>query len=392
MLLVQNMTPHTWVAGATDAKSYLMTQPFVALLYVRTFLWPTGLNGDYDLSPFRSIHDPRFWAGLVFVILLLAGSIVAALRRKTRLIGFGLLWFFCALLPTSLFPLAEVMNDHRSFFPYIGLVIAGASFVSLVLDRQVERGRSFKFAATALAILFLSASAYGTWQRNKIWKSEESFWRDVALKGPGNARGLMNYGTTLMARGDFKDALDYFHRAVTLAPNYPVLLINLAIAEAATKQPSLAEQHFREAQRLAPAIPDSYTYYARWLLSQNRVGEARLLLDRALKFSPGDVMARELVAQTGKQGPPSLAEADSYLAFSLQCYREGRYAESIEACRAALALRPEYAEAWNNIGAAYNKLGQFEKGAQACEESLRLKPDFQLARNNLEYARQMLAR
>ena len=392
MWLVQNMTPHTWVAGASDARSYLITQPFVALLYARTFFWPTGLNGDYDLSAFGSTQDPRFWGGLLFIILLLAGSIVAVLFRKTRLIGFGLFWFFCALLPTSLFPLAEVMNDHRSFFPYIGLVITGAGFVSLVLDHEVAWRRSFKFASAVLAVLILSGSAYATWDRNKIWKSEESFWRDVTLKGPSNARGLMNYGTTLMAKGDFQDALDYFHRALVLAPNYPVLLINLAIAEAATKQSTLAEQHFREAQRLAPAIPDSYTYYARWLLSLNQIAEARLLLNRALEFSPGDVMARELVARARKQSPPALVEAESYLAFSLQCYREGRYAESIEACRAALALRPEYAEAWNNIGAAYNQLGQFEKGFQACQESLRLKPDFQLARNNLEYARQMLAR
>ena len=72
----------------------------------------------------------------------------------------------------------------------------------------------------------------------------------------------------------------------------------------------------------------------------------------------------ELFAQADKQTSRVPETADSYLAFSLQCYREGRYADSIAACRAALALRPAYAEAWNNIGAAYNKLGQFEEGAK----------------------------
>ena len=41
----------------------------------------------------------------------------------------------------------------------------------------------------------------------------------------------MNYGNTLMAKGDLNGALDYFHRALALAPQYSVLLINLAIAE-----------------------------------------------------------------------------------------------------------------------------------------------------------------
>jgi len=74
---------------------------------------------------------------------------------------------------------------------------------------------------------------------------------------------------------------------------------------------------------------------------------------------------------------------------SLERYRERRYAESIAASHAALALRPGYAEAWNNIGAAYNQLQRYDKGAAACEEALRLKPDFELARNNLQYARAM---
>ena len=66
-------------------------------------------------------------------------AIVAAVFKKTRVIGFGLLWFLIALLPTSLFPLAEVMNDHRTFLPYIGLVIAIAGAAALLvarLDRQ----------------------------------------------------------------------------------------------------------------------------------------------------------------------------------------------------------------------------------------------------------------
>ena len=71
-------------------------------------------------------------------------------------------------------------------------------------------------------------------------------------------------------------------------------------------------------------------------------------------------------------------------------YNEARYIESIAASRRALVLRPSYAEAWNNIGAAYNKLGRYEEAVTACEQALRYKPDFELARNNLQYARERL--
>jgi hypothetical protein len=157
LLLVQHMTPRSWIAGAASAHNYLITQPYVMLLYFKTFFWPSGLSADYDLNPFTTTNDPRFWAGLAFVILLAACAIAAAVSKKTRVIGFGLLWFLIALLPTSLFPLAEVMNDHRTFLPYIGLVTAIAGAASLLVAR-LDRQR-WKMAATCAVVLFLCANA-----------------------------------------------------------------------------------------------------------------------------------------------------------------------------------------------------------------------------------------
>jgi Flp pilus assembly protein TadD len=392
LLFVQHMTPHSWVAGAANVHNYLITQPYVMLLYFKTFFWPSGLSADYDLNPFVTTGDARVWIGFAFVVFISASAIVAAVVKTTRIISFGLLWFLIALLPTSLFPLAEVMNDHRTFLSYIGLVITMAGAAALLVPR-LDRQRSWtKTAAICVVALFLCANAYATFQRNKVWRSESTLWRDVVLKSPGNGRGLMNYGNTLMAKGDYDGALNYFHRAQQLTPQYSVLLINLAIAEDATKQSAVAEQHFKDALRLAPASPDSYTYYARYLLSHSRADEARAFLRSALELSPTDLTARELIAQTDGQAikEPTIQTPESYLALSLQLYNEERYAESTVASRRALDLRPGYAEAWNNIGAAYNKLGRYEEAVAACEQALRYKPDFELARNNLQYARAKL--
>jgi len=166
-------------------------------------------------------------------------------------------------------------------------------------------------------------------------------------------------------------------------------LINLAIAEDAMKQDATADQHFKDALRLSPTSPDSYTYYARYLLSHSRGEEARGFLHSALELSSTNLTARELLAQAERHtsNQPATQTAESYLALSLQHYGEERYPEAIAACRAALELRPNYAEAWNNICAAYNKLGRHEEAAAACKQALRYKPNLQLARNNLQYAR-----
>jgi tetratricopeptide (TPR) repeat protein len=391
LLVVQAMTPKSWVAGARDAHNYLITQPYVTLLYFKIFFWPVGISADYDLNPFTTTDDPRFWAGFAFVVVLATMSIFAARVDKTRVIGFGLLWFLIALLPTSLFPLAEVMNDHRTFLPYIGLVIAMAGFISLLLQARIAQSMIVKVALSFAILLILCANGYAIFQRNKVWKTDETLWHDVAIKSPANPRGLMNYGNTLMAKGDFPGALDYFHRALAISPQYSVLLINLAIAEDATKQSTPAEQHFKEALRLAPSSPDSYTYFARYLLSHSRTAEAVSFLHSALELSPTDVMARDLLKRAETQTPsePAMQTPESYLAISLERYNEGRYVEAIDACKSALAVKPNYAEAWNNICAAYNKLGRYEDAAAACEQALRYKPDFELARNNLQYARAM---
>ncbi|PZR72977.1 MAG: hypothetical protein DLM73_11765 [Chthoniobacterales bacterium] len=103
--------------------------------------------------------------------------------------------------------------------------------------------------------------------------------------------------------------------------------------------------------------------------------------------APLEVMASSEISAAGPPVSRLPGTPESYLALSLQFYREGRYFESVVASRLALDLRPGYAEAWNNIGAAYNQLGRYDEAAAACEQALRYKPDFDLARNNLEYAR-----
>lgn len=392
LFFVQYMTPRSWVSGARSTHDYLISQPYVALLYLKTFFWPNDLSADYDLNSISSTSDPRFWIGSAFVAAVLTMSILCARSKRAHVIGFGLLWFVISLLPTSLFPLAEVMNDHRTFLPYVGIVIAVAGAISFLLETEIARLLSTKVAISFAILLILSVSAYATFQRNKVWKSEETLWRDVTIKSPKNSRGLMNFGNTLMAKGDYNGALDYFHRALALAPQYSVLFLNLAVAEDATGQTALAEEHFKEAMRLAPFSPDSYTFYGRYLLQHQRINEAQALFQTALSLSPTDTTAREFLAQANSQTANSSPAhtPESYLALSLAQYQQGRFSEVIGACQAALRLRPNYAEAWNNICAAYNKLGRYQDATLACEQALRHKPDFDLARNNLEYARERL--
>jgi tetratricopeptide (TPR) repeat protein len=102
----------------------------------------------------------------------------------------------------------------------------------------------------------------------------------------------------------------------------------------------------------------------------------RILADRA-SLAQMSVAAQRL---------PAKPTPESYLDLSLHEYQAGRFEKSITAAKKALELRPNYAEAYNNIAAAYNSMAKWDEGIQAALQAVRLKPDYQLAKNNMMWA------
>ncbi len=277
------MTPKTLVTGGS-AYTYWITQPYVALRYFTSFFLPLHLNADTDLAPFRSVWSPQVLSGVVFVGALIYVIRLCSHMRSTRPIAFGLAWFLAALIPTSIFPLAEVENDHRMFFPFVGLALALMTAVALFLRAIRRRGARVTVAA-ALACLLLPL-ALATRQRNEVWRTDESLWRDVTIKSPRNGRGWMNYGVSQMSAGHLDRALESFNRAATLLTNYPWLEINLGIAHGALHHDAEAAAHFRRALAIDPRLADAYSYYARWLRSEGHADQAAALLESAAAVDP----------------------------------------------------------------------------------------------------------
>ena len=82
----------------------------------------------------------------------------------------------------------------------------------------------------------------------------------------------------------------------------------------------------------------------------------------------------------------STMTAEQWLNLSLYAYQHQRYLESIAAAQTAVKLKPDYADAYNNIAAAYSALHLWDFAIAEAQEALRIRPDYQLARNNLNWA------
>jgi len=382
---LSQMTPPTATTGAADAARYLWTQPYVAARYFLMFFVPAGLSADNDWGLVSGPSDSRALIGLAFVAALAWAMWRLRLVEATKPIAYGLIWFVLTLLPTSLTPLAEVANDHRMFFPFVGLSLAATVAAALVLARLAASRSRFAIGAVAIAVILLAESA-AVYARNEVWRTDEALWRDVVEKSPGNGRGWMNYGLTLMSRADYQGASDAFNRALPLTPNYHLLEINMGLASGGLKQPAEAERHFLRAISLEPLDWRSHRYYAGWLSGAGRPADALAHARIARELNPADLNVVPI-----EQGVARVDGTPEYhLARSLAEYRMGRFAESIASARRALALRPGYAEAWNNVAAGHIALRQWDQGIAACEEALRLNPSLQIARNNLNFARQQV--
>ena len=403
-IFVKSMMSGTYIPGGTSRFQYLITQPFVILRYFITFFLPVNLSADTDWKLVASILDVRVIVGVFFILAMLSISYYTSKKQETRPIAFGILCFL-ALIPTSSFiPLAEVTNDHRMFFPFVGLMLSVCWSLGLLIIKYgntIKQNFAVRISIIMMALVILGGNAYGTYQRNKVWHTGESLWYDVTVKSPLNGRGMMNYGITQMGKGKYQKALEFFEKALTLTPYYSYLHINMGILKGAMNQQVEAEKYFKNALRYSPQEPEPYFYYARWLKDQNRQNEAVPLLKRAIQLSPAHSSAQKLLneissSQKTLKGQTEAAvktipTVENYINLSLQYHREGRYRDSINACKKALEIKPDYDLAYNNICAAYNELKMWDKAVEACTKGLKINPSLQILKNNLARAEQQKA-
>jgi len=401
------LTPESTVSSNTGVTKweYFSTQWYITTHYLKNFFLPFDLSADPDFEIIREFLHPKKLFGLFVIGIMLSVAYKCYKKTNTRPITFGILWFFIALLPTSSFvPLYQIANDHRTFFPYIGLVFAISYSIGLAIINQESKFMRKTFSKIGLIFIvfsIFSAYSYGTYQRNIIWGDSETLWRDVTIKSPKNGRGLMNYGNALMARGAYEEAFSYFEKTLILTPTYSYAHVNMGVLLSAMNEPKKAEEHFSKGVIYGPNNPESFYFYGRWLLEKKRYSQARKMLEKAILISPMHTKALTLLEQTtllenddtqsrllifikNAENNPSY---DNYLNLSHTYYKAGNWQECINSAKKAIALKPNGPGAYNNICSACIHLKKYDEAIKSCNKAIELLPDYQLAKNNLDWAK-----
>jgi protein O-mannosyl-transferase len=313
---------------------YLLTQFRVIVLYLRLLIFPVGQNVDHDIPVQHSLATPEVLGSFLLLLALLswAGhrywlSLRSGAAPESRIIPFGIVWFFMALsVESSIIPLGELSAEYRLYLPSVGIIMAvtylgGAAAVRFSLNRTLFN---------AIATLLIIALGGATLLRNRVWQSEISLWRDAAMKSPAKVRPHQNLALYYGIKGRLDEARRELERAISIEPRNFELHNNLGII-------------YRQQGEFARAIRE---------------------YQLVLQLEPADAMARYNLGNI-------------YLA-------QGRYDDALRAYGECLRIIPEYDELHNNIGIVHIKTGHFKDAFREFETALRLNPDNMNARRNLD--------
>src|SRR5437870_8639826 len=231
VLLPASVVQATHGADVTRAV-YFMTEWSAYLYYLRLFLWPNALVVDrLDYPVVRTFAEPQAWASLAGLVGL--GTLAWKVRRRLPALSFAFVWFVVALAAEStVFPLAEAVNEHRPYLAMLGLGTAASLGLWHAVTLVAPARRMPAFAAVVGVVA--CGLGWAAHARTEVWRDDYTLWLDATRKAPANARAWTNAGHAALARGHYDEARPRLVEGQPLAPCYSYALFNLRAVERLT--------------------------------------------------------------------------------------------------------------------------------------------------------------
>jgi tetratricopeptide (TPR) repeat protein len=356
-------------AGATAGVPLglrLLTMLKTVVAYLAFLLVPLDPHMERRVLPAGGLFEPR----VVGAVLLVGVLGVIAWRHRRTPLGWGIAWFFVALLPVSnLVPLATFMAEHWLYLPSMGLFLAAG----WGLGRLADAG----WRQPVAAFLLLAVAAFGalTMRRNRDWRDARTIFTATARAAPWSARAWSNLGNAHLQAGELEAAHAALQRALALYGDGAREAVRahhyLGVLERQRGRPERAMEQFRQALAIEP-------------------GDALVHSEVALSLAAaGDDEAARRAFETALALEPQAAVIHSN--YGNHLFRRGELEPALARYREAVRLDPDFSAAYNNLGSAYFRLGKAELAIAAYSEALRLNPGLDEARRNLQVVRDALA-
>src|SRR5438094_3866595 len=240
------------------------------------YLWRLFLPAKLNVDPqIPLVHGPSFLVVTSLACILGLGAAAYGFRKRAPIMSVGMaLILISPLAAYCLFPLADVVAEHRAYITALGAVIILA-FVVSSMPRDL-----------LISCLLISAFALQTRARNAIWNDEELLWQDAALQAPDKLRPHFNLGGLYQVRGQVDRAITEYEMILHHYPEHSSALNNLASIYLDWNNLSRVEELLAPVVARRSTFAPAYQTLAIVRIRQGRFEAAQALLYRANELSP----------------------------------------------------------------------------------------------------------
>jgi tetratricopeptide (TPR) repeat protein len=242
-------------------------------------------------------------------------------------------------------------------------------------------------------------------ENGRLDEAIDHYHRAIAL-APDFPPAYNNLGTTLRAKGEIANAVATYQHALRVRPDYPEAQYNLANALMDEGKPAEAIEHFRIALATIPASVDVHNNLGIALMDQGRADEAIAEFRAALDLDPNSLPSHrnlanalgtahrydEAIEQFHRASQIDPTDASVHYDLGSLLMEIDRLDEAVAEFRAALRIDPKSAKVLNNLGIALGSQGRMEDAIAQFRQALAVQPDFEDAKRNLAVALQVRKR
>ena len=192
---------------------------------------------------------------------------------------------------------------------------------------------------------------------------------------PGYAEAHYNLGLEYVGAGRPADAAARFGSAVAARPDFVEAQFTLGRALATLDRSREAAAAYTRALELRPVFPEAWFNLG---VVSNRAGDVTFAIQafkNAIALRPDYVDAHHNLAMAYARTGRTDAAADTFGELAQMLGRRGRYREALDACRRAIAARPDDARAYYLMGEARVRLGEVASAAEAWRTAALLDPE-----------------
>jgi tetratricopeptide (TPR) repeat protein len=297
--LISDISEVTRVLTPMSRSDYMFTQFRVIVTYISLLFLPTNQNLDYDYPIYDSFFDPNVFLSFFFLSALLGIGVYLLYRsrpasRLSRLIVFGIFWFFITLsVESGIIPIIDVIYEHRVYLPSVGFILACVAGIGMMVERVNSRVvLRVIVAGVVTVVVMLGGATYG---RNRVWQSKITLWEDVVMKSPEKSRAHFNLGEAYGEQKRTDEAISAYKTALQFKPDYffADAYYNLGNGYVAQNRFDKAISAYKNVLLLKPDFADAYNNLGSVYAKLNLFDEAISAYKNALLLKPDFADARK---------------------------------------------------------------------------------------------------